>query len=50
MAAGALHLAVVTGVGGLYEGMNLYNNGFAAGLVCIVLVPVLEALKGDQAE
>ena len=46
--AGILHLSVVSGVGGLYEGMNLYNNGFAAGLVCIVLVPVLEILHREE--
>ena len=46
--AGILHLSVVSGVGGLYEGMNLYNNGFAAGLVCIVMVPVLEILHRED--
>ncbi|NPV70989.1 MAG: DUF1576 domain-containing protein [Firmicutes bacterium] len=31
--AGIVHTAVVTNVGWLHGGMNLYNNGFAAGLV-----------------
>ena len=30
--------------------MNLYNNGFAAGLVCILLVPIIEAVKPEPAE
>ncbi len=31
--AGVLHLAVVMHVGAFHAGMNLYNNGFAGGLV-----------------
>ena len=30
--------------------MNLYNNGFAAGLVCVLLIPVIEALKPEPKE
>lgn len=43
--AGALHLSVVMNIGYLHGGMNLYNNGFAAGLVAAVLVPVIDAFK-----
>jgi len=35
-------------VGSLHAGLNLYNNGFAAGLVASVLVPVIIAVKGTR--
>jgi hypothetical protein len=41
--AGILHYAVVMNVGSVYAGMNLYNNGFAGGLVAILLVPLLQS-------
>ena len=40
--AGALHYILVTGVPALHGGFCLYNGGFTAGIVCILLVPVLE--------
>lgn len=43
--AGVIHASVVLNVGFLHAGLNLYNNGFAAGLVCVVLVPLIEALQ-----
>ena len=48
--AGIVHSSVVLNVGTLYGGLNLYNNGFAAGLVCIVLLPLIQGLKrgGDR--
>ena len=42
--AGFLHSSVVLNVGVVYSGINLYNNGFAGGLVALFLVPVIEAL------
>ncbi len=45
IAAGFLHMAIVQNTAILHEGMNLYNNGFAAGFVCILLIPVIETLK-----
>jgi len=39
--AGFLHVSVVMFVGELNGGLNLYNNGFAAGLVAMFLVPVI---------
>ena len=41
--AGILHYCIVTSVPAIHGGFNLYNGGFTAGLVCFVLVPVLEA-------
>ena len=46
--AGIIHSSVVLNVGGLHGWMNLYNNGFAAGLVCIVLVPLIEAIRNHN--
>ncbi|MCL1870753.1 MAG: DUF1576 domain-containing protein [Promicromonosporaceae bacterium] len=48
--AGVLHLAIVANVGFLHAGMNLYNQGFAAGFVAIVLYPVLHALLRMRAK
>lgn len=41
--AGMLHVAVVTCTSQLYGGLNLYNNGFAAGFVAIIMVPLIES-------
>ena len=41
--AGYLHSSVVLHVGILHAGFNLYNNGFAGGLVAAFLVPLIEA-------
>jgi hypothetical protein len=43
--AGFLHLSVVMNVGYLHGATNLYNNGFAGGLVAAVLVPIIQSLK-----
>jgi hypothetical protein len=48
MIAGFLHLSVVMNVGVVHGGINLYNNGFAGGLVAAILVPIIDAFKkGD---
>ena len=43
-------MCVVQYTSGLQGGMNLYNNGFTAGLVCVLLVPIIEALKPEPEE
>ena len=43
--AGMLHSAIVTCTTEMYGGLNLYNNGFSAGWVAIVMVPGLEGRK-----
>lgn len=40
--AGILHAIIVMCTAPLYGGLNLYNNGFSAGWVAIVMVPVWE--------
>lgn len=44
MIAGVLHMALVTNIGDLHAGMNLYNNGFSGGLIAAVLVPIFDSL------
>ncbi len=41
--AGFIHSSVVLNVGVLHGGMNLYNNGFAGGIVAAVMIPLIEA-------
>jgi hypothetical protein len=43
--AGFVHSAAALTVGPLHAGLNLYNNGFAAGIVAAFLVPVIVALR-----
>lgn len=50
VAAGFLHMCIVQHTGALQGGMNLYNNGFTAGLVCVLLVPIIEALMPEPEE
>lgn len=47
--AGFLHSSVALNVGIVYGGMNLYNNGFAGGIVAIFLVPVIQSVKDRRA-
>lgn len=46
--AGILHLAVVTNIGVVHGGINLYNNGFSGGIVAGFLVPILDAFKRGE--
>ena len=47
--AGFLHSSVALNVGIVYGGMNLYNNGFAGGLVAMFLVPVIQSIRDRRA-
>ena len=47
--AGFIHSSVAQTVGDLHGGLVLYNNGFAAGLVAAILVPVILALRPADA-
>ncbi len=48
LAAGLIHSSVVLCVGALHGGLNLYNNGFSAGLVCIILIPLIEVFQKEK--
>ena len=39
------HSSAALTVGPVHAGLNLYNNGFAAGIVAAVLVPVITAIQ-----
>ncbi len=43
--AGFVHSSAALSVGHLHAGLNLYNNGFAAGIVAAVLVPIIRAVR-----
>lgn len=43
LVAGMLHAAIVMCTAQMYGGLNLYNNGFSAGWVAIIMVPGLES-------
>lgn len=45
--AGFIHSSVVLHVGMLHAGLNLYNNGFSAGIVASILVPLIKAFRKD---
>ncbi len=46
--AGILHFILVTKVGDIHGGMNLYNNGFSGGIVAGFLVPIVDAFKKGE--
>ena len=46
--AGFLHSSVALNVGIVYGGMNLYNNGFSAGIVASILLPIMDMIKDHK--
>lgn len=48
--AGGLHYLLVTAVPAMHGGFCLYNGGFTAALVCLLLVPQLEKLCKTKEE
>jgi len=47
---GFLHVLIVSHIGPVTNGLNLYNNGFASGFVALILVPVIVGLKRVKGE
>lgn len=45
--AGFLHICTVSNVGYLHGGINLYNNGLAAGFVAMIIIPLLSTFKEE---
>lgn len=45
--AGFLHVNMVTNIGYLHGGLNLYNNGLAAGFVAMILIPTINMFKKE---
>lgn len=48
--AGWIHLTVVTTIGAIHGGLNLYNNGFSAGIVAGFMLPILRTLNERAAK
>ena len=48
--AAVMHYLLVTSVPALHGGFCLYNGGFTAALICVVLIPVLERLSTPKLE
>ena len=48
LVAGAIHVSAAQTVGVLHAGLNLYNNGFAAGIVASLVSPVALAIKARK--
>ncbi len=48
--AGFLHSSAALSVGAVHGGLNLYNNGFAAGIVAAILVPIILAIQSGRTE
>lgn len=46
--AGFIQSSVVLNVSYLHGGLNLYNSGFAGGIVAATLVPIIEAFRKDE--
>ena len=47
--AGYMHSSVALNVGIVYGGMNLYNNGFAGGIVAMFMVPLIQSIMDKRA-
>jgi len=47
--AGYMHSSVALNVGIVYGGMNLYNNGFAGGIVAMFMVPFIHSIMDRRA-
>ncbi|MGD9559414.1 MAG: DUF1576 domain-containing protein [Oscillospiraceae bacterium] len=45
---GFLHVNTVTHIGFLNSGLNLYNNGYATGFMCLLLVPIITAFHKEE--
>ncbi len=46
--AGFIHSSAVLSVGSVHAALNLYNNGFAAGMVAAVVVPVIMVITSAK--
>lgn len=48
IAAGWLHLSVVQNIGVIHGGLNLYNNGFSAGIVAGFMIPIMNTVRANR--
>ncbi|MBS4957157.1 MAG: DUF1576 domain-containing protein [Clostridium sp.] len=45
--AGIIHVNIVTNIGYLHGGLNLYNNGLAGGFVAMILIQLITTFKKE---
>lgn len=50
LVAGFLHITLIPNMGDLHAGLNLYNNGFVAGFVALILIPLITAFRKDESD
>ena len=50
MVSAVMHFVLVTSVPNMHGGFCLYNGGFTAAVICVLLVPVLEKFVKTKAE
>ena len=50
MVAAIMHFLLVTSVPNMHGGFCLYNGGFTAAVICVILVPVLEKFCKTKVE
>ena len=50
MVSAVMHFLLVTSVPNMHGGFCLYNGGFTAAVICVLLVPVLEKCVKTKAE
>lgn len=48
IAAGWLHLSLVQNIGIIHGGLNLYNNGFSAGIVAGFMLPIINTVRANR--
>ena len=45
--AGIVHVNIVSSIGYLHGGLNLYNNGLAGGFAAMILIPIITTFKEE---
>ncbi len=45
--AGIVHVYIVSSIGYLHGGLNLYNNGLAGGFAAMILIPIITTFKEE---
>ena len=44
---GIVHINIVSNIGYIHGGLNLYNNGLAGGFVAMILIPLITTFKKE---
>lgn len=46
--AGVIHIIIVSNIVHIHNGLNLYNNGLAAGITAMIFVPLITTFRKDE--